>query len=101
MQDYAFAVDGEATAGPLPLNFHNEGDDIHHAIVGKLDDGKTVEDVEALLKKGLQGPPPPWFDDSPLDMTLLSSGNSAGVTVDAEEGSYVLICFMPGPEGKP
>lgn len=101
MQDYAFAVDGEATAGPLTLMFHNEGEDIHHGIVGQLTDGKTIEDVQALLDKGLDGPPPPWFDDTPLDMTLISPGESAGVTFDAKEGTYVLLCFMPGPDNKP
>ena len=100
MQDYAFATEGEPTAGPLTLMFHNEGEVIHHAIIGKIDEGKTAADVEAELEKGLDGPPPPWFDDSPLDMTLVSSSRSSGVTFDAEEGTYVLICFMPGPEGK-
>ena len=100
MQDYAFAIEGEPTAGPLTLMFHNEGDDIHHGIVGRLTGGKTLEDVQKLLEKQ-QGPPPPWFDDSPLDMTLISPGESSGVTFDAKEGTYVLLCFMPGPENKP
>ena len=100
MQDYAFAAEGEPTAGPMTLMFHNEGEVIHHAIIGRITGDKTAEDVEAALEKGLDGPPPPWFDDSPLDMTLISTGNSSGVTFDAEEGLYVLICFMPGPQGK-
>ena len=101
MQDYAFAVDGEPTAGPLTLTFHNEGEDIHHAILGQLDEGKTMEDVQKVLDKGLDGPPPAWFDDSPPDMTLVSSGESSGVTFPAREGTYVLLCFMPGPDNKP
>ena len=100
MQDYAFAVEGEPTAGPLTLTFHNEGDDIHHAILGQLDDGKTMEDVQKVLDKGLEGPPPPWFDDNPPDMTLVSPGESSGVSFAAREGTYVLLCFMPGPDNK-
>ena len=101
MQDYAFAVDGEPVAGPMTLTFHNEGEELHHGIIGHLTDGKTVEDVQALLDKGLNGPPPAWFDDTPLDMTLVSPGESSGVTFEAKEGEYVLLCFMPGPDNKP
>ena len=101
LQDYAFAVEGEAAAGPLMVNFNNIGEETHHAIIGKLDEGKTLEDVQKVVEKGLEGPPPPWFDDSPADMTVLSPGQSAGIALDAEEGTYVLLCFMPDPEGKP
>ena len=100
MQDYAFAVDGEPTAGPLTLTFHNEGEEMHHGIIGRLTDGKTIEDLEKFLS-GPQGPPPSWFDDTPLDMTLISPGHASGVTFEAQEGTYALICFMPGPDGKP
>lgn len=101
MGEYDFGIGGEAQAGPLALNFTNNGEQLHHAIIGKLDEGKTIDDVNKLLKKGLDGPPPPWFDDSPIDMTVLSPGNSAGVVVDAEPGTYVLLCFMPTPKGQP
>ena len=101
MQEYAFAVEGQAAAGPLTLMFHNEGEEIHHGILGKLDEGKTLDDVKKLLAKDSQGPPPPWFDDTPIDMTLVSPGESSGITIDAEEGTYVLLCFMPDPEGQP
>ncbi|MGH2807382.1 MAG: hypothetical protein ACRDKT_08900 [Actinomycetota bacterium] len=101
MQDYAFAVDGEVTAGPALLNFDNVGEQFHHAIVGKLGEGKTLEDVQAFIAKGEQGPPPAWFDDAPIDQTLISPGQNAGIALDLEEGTYVLLCFMPDPKGQP
>lgn len=101
MQDYAYAVEGEPSVGPLTMTFRNEGEEIHHAILGKLDEGKTLADVQKTLDEGPEGPPPPWFDDSPLDMTLVSPGESSGITFDAQEGTYVLLCFMPGPDNKP
>jgi hypothetical protein len=101
MQDYAFSVDGEVTAGPALLNFDNGGKEFHHAIVGKLGEGKTLEDVQDFISKGAQGPPPPWFDDAPIDQTLISPGRNAGIVLDLEEGNYVLLCFMPDPEGQP
>jgi hypothetical protein len=102
-QEYAFvpAAEAQAQAGPLTLEFTNTGEELHHAIVGKLAEGKTLADVNKLLKKGLQGPPPPWFSDAPADMSLLSPGATAGVTIDAEEGTYVFLCFMESPDGAP
>jgi hypothetical protein len=101
MQDYAFVAEGEVTAGPALVNFENVGEEFHHAIVGKLGEGKTLEDVQALVDEGLQGPPPPWFDDAPIDQTLVSPGQNAGIVLDLEEGTYALLCFMPDPEGQP
>jgi hypothetical protein len=83
------------------IDFVNSGEELHHGIIGRLDEGKTLEDVEKFLQKGDQGPPPPWFDDSPIDMTLLTPGETGGIVIDAREGTYVLMCFMPDPKGKP
>ncbi len=101
MLDYAFGVAGEASAGEVVVDFTNGGKELHHGIIGRLDQGKTLEDVQKFLEKGDQGPPPPWFDDAPSDMTLVSPGKTAGVVIDAEEGTYAVLCFMPDPKGKP
>lgn len=101
MSDYDFSTEGEARVGDLIIDFVNSGEQLHHGIIGRLDEGKTLEDVEKFLQKGSQGPPPPWFDDSPIDMTLLTPGETGGIVLDAQEGTYVLLCFMPDPKGKP
>lgn len=101
MTEYAFEVEGDAQAGPLRIEFTNVGEQLHHAIIGKLAEGKTLEDVQKFLQKGQQGPPPPWFDDAPIDMTIVSPDKTAGVVLDAEEGTYVVLCFMPDTKGKP
>jgi hypothetical protein len=101
LQEYAFNVSGEAAAGPLTINFRNIGEQFHQGILGKLDEGKTLKDVQDLIAKGPQGPPPPWFDDAPSDLSLLSPEAGSGMTVDAEPGTYVFLCFIPDPTGKP
>lgn len=101
MADYSFDVQGDAKSGPLVVDFTNSGQELHHGIIGKLGEGKTLADVRQFLESGEQGPPPPWFDDSPPDMTLISPGEKAGVVIDAHEGTYVMLCFMPDPQGKP
>ena len=59
LAEYSFSVDGEASAGPLTINFTNGGEELHHAILGKLGEGKTMEDVQALLEENPEGDPPP------------------------------------------
>ncbi len=97
--DYGFTVSGQAYAGPLQMNFTNTGQEIHHGIIGKLDEGKTIEDVKKAAAE--DGPPPPWFDDSPFDLQVLSPGNTAGIWIDAKPGNYALLCFMPDKKGTP
>jgi hypothetical protein len=101
MEEYDFSVEGDAQTGRLLIDFTNAGEQLHHGIIGRLDEGKTLEDVEKFIQKGDQGPPPPWFDDSPIDLTLVSPGERAGVVIDVQEGTYVMLCFMPDPKGKP
>ncbi|HZA26136.1 MAG TPA: hypothetical protein VE915_00610 [Actinomycetota bacterium] len=101
MQDYAFSVEGEAGAGEVLVEFTNRGDELHDAIIGRLEEGKTLEDVQRLLQGGPQGPPPPWFDDAPMDMGIVGPGETSGIVVDAEEGTYALLCFMTDPQGVP
>lgn len=99
MVDYGFTISGEAHPGPLQVNFTNTGQEIHHGIIGKLDEGKTIEDVKKAAAE--DGPPPPWFDDTPFDLQVLSPGNTAGIWIDAEPGNYALLCFMPDKKGTP
>jgi len=102
LQEYAFITTGEAKAGLLTINYSNTGEQLHMAIVGRLDAGKTLADVNAEVAKGDEGPPPPWFHDEPEDMSILSPGKQVSVTVDASDpGTYALLCFIPSPDGKP
>lgn len=99
--EYMFDVSGRPTTGSLSIEFSNTGKELHHGIVGKLDEGKTIEDVNAFLQAGGEEPPE-WFDDSPIDVNLVSPGKDATVTFEARDaGTYVLLCFMPTPTGEP
>ncbi|MFN2544139.1 MAG: hypothetical protein ABR600_06155 [Actinomycetota bacterium] len=99
MQEFAYVVNGTAKAGPLTLDFHNVGKQEHMAIVGRLDPGKTLADVRKAFTKDSGGPPPKWYHDDPADESVLSPGQSVGVTIDASTpGTYVMLCFFPDPK---
>jgi uncharacterized cupredoxin-like copper-binding protein len=90
------------TAGPAQLNLVNEGMEPHHVQLVKLNEGVTMDDVGAALATGDPG-------------ALLQIGSFAGGTgvvdpgsessadalVDLEEGTYVMLCFIEGPDGVP
>lgn len=92
----------DVTAGPAQLNLVNEGMEPHHVQLLKLNEGVTMEDVGAALATGNPG-------------ALLEIGSFAGGTgvvdpgsestadalVDLEEGTYVMLCFIEGPDGLP
>jgi len=92
----------DVTAGPAQLNLVNEGMEPHHVQLLKLNEGVTMDDVGAALATGNPG-------------ALLEIGSFAGGTgtvdpgsestadalVDLEEGTYVMLCFIEGPDGLP
>jgi len=95
--DYAFEAPDTITAGLVTWQLENRGDDGHHLIVYRIDDGHTVE--EALAATRIDGPWPAWFR---------SLGGPEG-TEDAEEGGtftmrlapgeYLLACAIRHPDG--
>ena len=46
-------------AGVVAFNLVNHGQEIHHAQLLKLEDGKTMDDLSAAMKE--HGPPPSWM----------------------------------------
>jgi hypothetical protein len=99
MQEFAFVPSGTAHTGALTLNYTNTGKQAHMAVIGRLDQGKTLQDVLQELKKNNQGGPPPWFHDAPADDPLVTPGQSSGVTIHASQpGTYVMLCFVTDPK---
>jgi uncharacterized cupredoxin-like copper-binding protein len=100
--DYGFEFTGEPVSGLVTIEFNNEGDELHHGIIGKIDEGKTKDDVIDFLQNSGDGPPPDWYDDSAIDVGTVDPGRSQTVQVDlAEAGTYVFLCFMPTVGGGP
>ena len=98
--DYAFDAPAEIPAGVTTLRLVNRGPELHHVQLVKLNEGKTMNDVNALLQKPMQGPPPSWVEEVGGPNTPLP-GKESSVTLDLEPGNYVMLCFIPSPDGKP
>jgi hypothetical protein len=96
--DFAFDMPSEVPAGMTTFRLASNGPNFHHAIVARLDSGKTMADLEAAFSK--PGPPPAW-------LVMLGGpnppppGGQSNATVDLEPGNYALLCLVDVPGGVP
>lgn len=97
--EYAFVMPDEAEAGVVRFNVSNTGEELHEYALGRLAEGKTLDDVKAFLESG-QEDAPEWFTDVG-GVPLLSPGEELGLTRELEAGTYVFLCFLPSPKGVP
>lgn len=56
--DYAFDLPAEVPAGAVVFHLVNQGKEMHHAQVVRLDEGKTLTDFSKAMAQS--GPPPTW-----------------------------------------
>lgn len=97
-QDYSFELPSTIPAGTVTLRLVNKGKELHHVQLAKLEQGKTMADLHKAMET--EGPPPPWFvliggPNAP------EPGGSAEATMTLDAGNYVLLCFIPSPDGTP
>lgn len=96
--DFAFqGIPDQVPAGAVSFEFTNRGEAAHEMAVFKLGEGV---DMDELLAR----------DEEPTDEEAQEVGftfappGEGGVYLNAEEltpGTYAVVCFIPGPEGKP
>ncbi len=100
--DYAFGVPDSIPAGLVTFRLVNQGEELHHASLVRLRDGKTVADFQAGIVAAMKShtPPPAWigFAGGPNAVTL---GDTATTTQMLEPGSYVFVCWIPSLDGVP
>jgi uncharacterized cupredoxin-like copper-binding protein len=93
-KDFAFEAPASIGAGQTTFRLVNDGTQLHHLVILKLDKGKSLADMQAAMKS--EGPPPTWITAMGGPNAAVPGGSTeATVTLDA--GSYVLLCFIPSP----
>lgn len=97
--DYKFDAPDEVPSGMMTVHLVDNGAEIHHVSFIKLNDGKTMADVELLLKN--PGPMPSWAVDHGGVNPPHPGGGMASATQMLEPGNYALICFIPSADGVP
>ena len=100
--DYAFAAPETIPAGVVTLRLVNRGRELHHAVLVRLEAGKTAADFQAAAQAIMQqhAAPPEWISFAGGPNTV-DPVDTAEVTETLEPGVYVLFCVIPGPDGIP
>lgn len=97
-KDFAFESPDTITSGMTTFHLVNEGPNLHHAQLVRLDSGKTIADFGAAMKN--PGPPPQWavFVGGP---NAPDPGASSDAVVDLQPGNYAVICLVDIPAHVP
>lgn len=93
--DFAFAGPDTIAPGFTTIRMVNQGAQDHHLILGRIDDGKTLQDVTAYMKEHPGAEPP--FMTWRGAVAAVAAGGSDGATTDLPSGKYIAICFLPDP----
>ncbi len=98
-RDYAFDAPDTIPAGVTTFHLINDGPGLHHALLVRLDSGKTVADLIASLKKTPDAMPP-WarYIGGP---NAPDSGKESVATLDLVPGNYAILCILTMPGGVP
>lgn len=99
--DYKFDAPESIPAGVTTFRLTDNGKELHHATLMKLDSGKTAADFEAVMKAMKPGSPPPGWIIPAGGPNAIAPGNTSELTLDIEPGNYAIVCFIPDAKGTP
>ncbi len=93
--DFSFTGPDSIAPGMTTIRLANQGSQPHHLIVGRMEPGKTVQDLMAFMQVNPNGEPPfmTWRGAA----AAVVPGDTTGSTNDLPAGNYVLICFIADP----
>lgn len=97
--EFSFQAPDTIHAGLTTFRLVDNGQQLHHAQLVRLNDGKTIADLESAMKTG--GPPPSWLIFVGGPNAPRPGGGVAVETEELEPGSYAIICVIPGPDHLP
>jgi len=97
-KDFSFDAPDSISAGWTTIHLVNDGPNLHHIQLVRLDSGKTADDLAAAMKN--PGPPPRWAvfvggANAP------DPGSQSDATLNLAAGNYVMLCLVDIPGGVP
>jgi uncharacterized cupredoxin-like copper-binding protein len=97
--DFSFSIPDSIPSGLTTFQLMNHGAELHHMQILRLEQGKTMADFNAAMQA--HGPPPAWVVFVGGPQGGLPHAPATNVTVSLAPGNYVVLCFIPSPDGKP
>ncbi len=94
MTEFAYDIPEEVEAGQQVWRIENAGGQVHHLVLFRIKEGKTLDEVIAFLESE-QGEEPVEYVRS---TAVIGAGQSNYVEYDLAPGEYLAICFLPDYE---
>jgi hypothetical protein len=93
--DFAFSGPDSIAPGFNTIRMVNQGAQDHHLILGRIEDGKTLQDVmaDAQANPGKVPAYVTWYGA----VNGLAAGQADGALVNLPAGNYFAVCFLPDP----
>lgn len=97
--EYGFSMPASIPAGLTTFLLRDAGQQWHHLMIARLDDGKTLGDFMQVVSHPDQ-PAPAWVHmvggpNAP------DPGQTSNATLVLKPGNYVAFCVIPTPDGTP
>lgn len=99
--EYKFESPDSIPAGLTTLKLVDNGKELHHATLIKLDSGKTMADFETALKMMKPGAQPPGWLIPAGGPNAAAPGASSELTMALNAGNYAIVCWIPDAKGVP
>ena len=93
-KDLSFDAPKTIFAGMTSFRLVNDGKVLHHMSILRLEQGKTLADLQAAMK--VQGPPPAWIV-AVGGPNAAVPGGTVEATLNLEAGNYVILCLINSP----
>ena len=95
--EYGFEAPDTVDAGVARVRFSSAGEELHHAQLVRLEDGKTIDDLKAWIRESgaemLVGDPPSWLTwvGGP---GAVPAGDESNATVALRAGTHAWLCLV-------
>jgi hypothetical protein len=102
MVDHHFSFPATLKAGSQRWQVSNMGEQVHFAVLFKLAEGATADDLMNFFGPDAPPGPPPFDMETPYTglIQVVSPGEIFYVDVNVPPGNYVAICFLPDMESE-
>ncbi len=97
--DFSFDAPDQIEAGLVSLRLENVGHEDHQVQLVRLNDGVTLEQLEAALQQGPEAVLPLVTPAGGVGLAAPNQHEQA--VLDLTEGQYVMLCLVSGEDGVP
>lgn len=100
-KDFAFEGPGTIASGWTTVVLHNDGPTLHHLMLLRLTEGKTVDDFKAAVAAMKPGDMPPMWAVPAGGVNPPDPGAETRASLNIQPGDYVVACAVDVPDHVP